>query len=375
VDFGLIGTSLTAERCGGQDGYLAPEQLPAPTQVDNRGGDASASSTEAPIAGPFGAGSEEAAATTQPASRAVSVSAPVGLSPAFVLDGGRAVAETQVLPDGREAVSTVEASLDLGGVVRLDSMRWTARHHTGVAEDVSGAFSIGALELLGVPIPGDAAAPAIDAVNAALAPSGLRIELPVVERLTEPVDLVRVTPLRIVVEDSQLGATAVRPGLDASREIRSQLFDALVQLDCGLANFFLIGEISLGVASGTGALVIDIGGVEARSEELVVEDAFGTQLPAATPSPLPAQPIPLASAPEPALPPVVAAPTAPTAPSAMPTAQPVRGERRCESVHSFSWPSCSEGAAGAVGVIGAAATAAAAVLDFRRRRGAPVTAA
>lgn len=84
----------------------------------------------------------------------MSVTAPVGLSQAFVLDGGRAVAETRVLPDGREAVSTVDASLELGGVVRLDSMRRTAGHHTGDADDLGGTFSIGALELLGVPIPG-----------------------------------------------------------------------------------------------------------------------------------------------------------------------------------------------------------------------------
>lgn len=53
-DLGLIGTSLTTEGCGGSS-VLQAEQLPQPTAVDNREGDASAERDESGTAGsPFG---------------------------------------------------------------------------------------------------------------------------------------------------------------------------------------------------------------------------------------------------------------------------------------------------------------------------------
>lgn len=372
ANLGLIGSSLSAEQCDGSDGAVKPEDLPQPTQVDNRGGDTSQTSTEAPLIPQFGFGYEEASATQQPSSRAVSTTGDIDLAPVLRVDGGRAVAESEVVDGVRQGASTVDLSLDLlEGAIRIDSMRWTARHQTGARDDIGGAFTIGALELLGVPVPGDELAPAIEAVNDLLAPSGMRMELPRVERLEEPVDLIRVTPLRLVIEDSEIGGSVVRPGLDASRDVRSQLFDALTAIDCSFASLLLVGEIGVGIASGTGALVIELGGVEARSSEVFAEDAFGGVLPLpdvvgeVIDQLAPGGGVPAGV-------PAVAGPPPPASTGSATignrTATPISGERSCESTHPFGWPGCSEGAAGVVGAVGLVATAGAAVLDFRRRR-------
>ncbi len=303
----------------------------------------------------------------QPASRAVSTTGDLDLAPLLSLAGGRSIAEAEVFDTtGREARSTVDISFDLAGVLRITGMRWNAHHRTGDAPDAGGSFAMEALEVLGVPVPTESLAGAAQAVNDALASLGLRIELPQVLRLTEPVDLVRVTPLRIVIDDSPAGAAAVRPLLGLTRDIRSDLFEAIVGVYCPSGNTLLAGEIVLGVASGTGALSIDLGGVEAISEDLVVEDPFGvggTVVPAPVTGVVP---LPGAAA-GPISPPALGAPLAPVATGGTSAPTPT-GDARCETSHPIGSPGCSRGAAGIVGLVGALATAGVGVLDLRRRR-------
>jgi hypothetical protein len=369
-DLGLIGSALTAESCDGDDGVVAPEQLPQATRVDNRSGDAALEETEAsPIPGMFSIGTKTVAATVQPSATASIVAGDVALGPLLRLAGGRAGAEAEVFPGaGREARSWVEVDLDLAGAIQLQGMRWDARHRTGGEDGADGSFTIDALDVLGVPLPVDDLRAAQDAINAALAPTGFRVELPRVERIETPVDLVRVTPLRLLVADSQLGAAGVRPALDLTRDVRAQLFDALTAAACQLASVLLIGEIGIGVASGTGSLVAEIGGVEARSATVVVEDPFGTVAPPAL-GDIP----PVAEIAAPGAAPRIAdvdtdlaGAGVPPAEVAVDAASPV--VEVCESEHPLRKTACSTGAAAAVGVIGGAATAATALADLRRRR-------
>ena len=108
VDLGLIGTTLTAEGC--RDATITPDDLPQPTRVDNRKGDAAATSDELPLAGSaLGSGRETASATTRPSAAAVATSA-ASVSPLLSLGGGRAEATVEVI-DGaaRQAHATVDA--------------------------------------------------------------------------------------------------------------------------------------------------------------------------------------------------------------------------------------------------------------------------
>ena len=227
ASLGLIGSSLTGEQCDGGEARVSnptsSRSRPAPTTATAT---RPTTSTEAPIGGTTVGGGRRAGvgdrAAGQP--RRVDRRSPP-TSPGIRVSNGRSVAEAEVFETGgrrrrgRRSTSTSPSATS----ITLEGLRWTARHRTGAEDAVAeGAFTIGALEVLGVPVPVDSTQPAADAINAALAQTGLRIELPTVQRIEEPVDLVRVTPLRLLIDDSPLGAAAVRPALELSREARGR---------------------------------------------------------------------------------------------------------------------------------------------------------
>ena len=198
--------------------------------------------------------------------------------------------------------------------------------------------------------------------------------MPEVVRVHEgDVDFVRVTPMRVVLADSPVGELVVRPALEATLDVRTQLFDALVSITCYAAGALLVGEVGLGVAAGSGSLIASIGGVEASSGTVVIEDLFGadpTAPPADTGGGVPAPATggapsggignqPIASGLPVGGP--VAAPTATISSTGA-------FDRICENIHPERKPACSDGAAAAVGLAGLGATAAVGFLDFRRRR-------
>ncbi|MGI8631299.1 MAG: hypothetical protein ACR2NA_01960, partial [Solirubrobacterales bacterium] len=336
-DLGLIGTTLTAEGC--RDAAFTSDDLPQPTRVDNRDGDASATSDELPLGGvTLGAGRESAHATTKPsAGSEATIFASDG--PAVSVGGGKATAVTEVV-DGaaRQARATVQASVTIAGVVELSGMRWEALHRTGKDPRAQAAFDPGTAELLGVPAPLDSLVQLQAAVNSALAETGITVEMPHVERFEEPTDLVRITPLRITLRDSPLGKTILGPGLNASREQREQLFEELSAAVCDAAGVLLVGDITVGVAAGTGFLVYDIGGAEAISGDFVATDPFGA--PIVPPSG--AAPTPAGGAASPSF--VPGQPGSPGAPASGATAPPQPAasigplRELCESVHPFGWP-------------------------------------
>jgi hypothetical protein len=151
----------------------------------------------------------------------------------------------------------------------------------------------------------------------------------------------------------------VQAALDLTRDFRSQLFDTLVAANCSIGSTLLVGDVVTGVASGTGALVLALGGAEATSGDIVEEDLFGD-----------------AGAPVDVGAPVVGSPGVPL--PATPIVTPGRAvggsvergpdARRCESTHPRGGSGCSVGAATVAGAVGAAATAGVALLDLRRRR-------
>src|SRR3546814_19177112 len=86
-------------------------------------------------------------------------------------------------------------------------MRWEAIHRTGADPHADATFDLGTASLLGLPIPLDSLHDLGESVNEVLAQIGLTIQFPRVERFEEPADLVRITPLRIVVRDTQVRKT------------------------------------------------------------------------------------------------------------------------------------------------------------------------
>lgn len=373
LDLGLIGTTLTTDGC--RESTIGADDLPQPLRVDNRSGDTVEQRDEFPVAGSvLGAGRLRSEAKTTPSSNASATGVGFAIDPLLRFDGGHAFAQTEVLPgEGRFARASVDASIDIAGVVRLDGMRWDAFHRTGAERAVEGSFSIAAAEIGGVPFPGDELEPVEAAANTLLAFSGVTIDFPKVERFEEPTDLVRVTPMRIVLRDSPAGGLLLGPGLNASREQREQMFDDLSAAFCDAAGALLVGDIAVSVASGTGFLAFEIGGAEAISGEFVQGDPIDIPPPPAAPSPPPAD---APGAPGPSGGSAVVPPSSDggggeqAAESFSPAQAADVGplERVCESVHPFDWPSCSRGAAPLAGLIGVAGTMAMFGLDLRRQR-------
>ena len=208
LDLGLIGSTLTAESCLG-DG-LPPSALPSALRVDSRGGDTSADEDEAPVDGAtIGGGRKHVEAATTPAARAVSTVAGV-LGPLVTFDAGKATSSTEVIPGkARVARSQVNVSIDIGGAIKLSGLRWEAIHRTGTDPDAEATFDLGTASLLGVPIPLESLTQLETTLNTALASSGVQITFPKVERFTTPADLIRVTPLRILLKDTPIGKAAL----------------------------------------------------------------------------------------------------------------------------------------------------------------------
>lgn len=369
LDLGLVGSSLVGEKCDGSKG-LDPSDLPSPLTVDNREGDASKHENEVPGAeSPLAGGRRDVRATKTPSAEATVSAISAVLGPLATVSGGRAQAIARVVDhDAREAVATTSMDLTIAGVIDLQGLRWEASHRTGKAGAVDGGFSIEDGSAAGVPLPvGDLAA-AQKAINTALAPSGVTIEMPRVEKLAAPNDLVRVTPLRITLRDSPLGKAVAGPGLNLTREQRSQLFDALVGVYCRAAEFLLVGDITLSVASGTGFLVVDLGGAEATSGDLDLRSPF-EDLPPFTP---PGVPLPnTSSRGGPTSAGVPGAAGAPPVGAASPVVS-TQGDTGpldtfCESVRPGGGP-CNIGVGVPVGLAGVALTCGVGYLDWWRRR-------
>lgn len=375
LDLGLIGSSLTAEGCNGA--ALTPEDLPQPTFVDNRDGDASLARDESGGGGdaPFGLGRMQVDATDEPVgARAATSTTAAEVGQGLRLTGGRATARTEVLPGkGREALAEVVSTLELGGVLSLEGMRWRAYHRTGVEPEAEAGFEIGRASVGGVPMPTSDTEAFEKAANDALAPFGVRILLPEVQRLLEPTDLVRVSGLRIEIRDSPLGGTLFGPLLGATREARGDLFDSLTEAVCEASSILLVGDIALSVISGTGFLTIDLGGAEASSSDFELKSPFGEIGPVPPPAPPAVAPSTGGGSSAPvAAPPVVPQPV--TAPEATTTGPAVpasssRGpfEELCESINP-NGGGCSEGAAATVGLLALLATVGVAGADVLRQR-------
>ena len=380
ADFGLIGSSLTAQGCDGSPGALKPEQLPQPLVVDNRKGPASGAADEFALgSGTVGAGHKEASADPTPASRASVTDAGSSLGSVVTLSGGRSDAIARVVPGkAREAEATASADIDIAGVVTLRNAQWHAIHRTGENPNQTGSFSVTSSAVGGVPLPVDQMQPLQDAMNQALAATGVSVSLPHVQHITTPNDFVEVTPLRITLQDTPVGKATVGPVLNATREQREQILNQLYGTFCQAAGAGLVADIGLDIVSGTGFLIIDIGGVSVSSKDVQYENPFGAIPPftaavETTPN-LPADTTGAGSVPASVTPvtgdshvlpgsstPAVLAPAAPIAKTG-----PL--EKICESLSPAKRPACSAGAGVPLILIAVGLTGGFAYLDWLHQR-------
>jgi hypothetical protein len=259
--------------------------------------------------------------------------------------------------------------LDLAGAIHLKGLQWSAVHRTGAKPDAKGTFSIASGSIGEVPLPISDLDSVSDAINTALAESGISVSFPVVDHITKPNDVIIVSPLIIQIKDSPAGHSVFGPILGASREQRVQLFNTIASRYCQATGALLVGEIAMQIVAGTGFLSVQLGGATATSADLDLFNPFGSNDPlAVVPDVLAA----VTSIPG-TLPTLTSTGIVPPTLSAPPAAlTPVRSV--CESVSHSKRVGCSRGAAVPVGIIGVLLTAAVGFFDWRRRRAAAAAA-
>ena len=304
ADFGAM--SLILGTVASKAPVPVPE-LPSPVTADDR--DHPDVSRNPVLPSSPVAASEEAHASKAPASSARVRGPELGVPGVVTVTGG----ESRASADGGATTSTVSLGrLVLGGAggvpeVVLSDLVWTARQAMG--QPGTASFAIGAVTVAGQPLPvpaGSAPADALKAVNDAVAPLGLRLELPV---SAGDAAGATVSALVVQVRNPETAAALLASATKPAVPVLNRMLDTLVAADPDAASSRLVVNALLAAGTTQGGGRLELGGASARIGNVEAADP-----PAAVPPPLP----PVEA------PPAVAAPAASaTAPAAVPAPVPI----------------------------------------------------
>ncbi len=279
LDTGAIGLSLTSTGCDGSAPTINASQLPQPAEAESTGSTQNQTKTVAGVPGGAGAGVEQASATSQPSSSAVTKISDLGVPGSFDIAGAQSTAETQIIGgQTREAVSTADiqkVSL-MGGLIVLSGLHWVSTQRTGATTTATGSFAVGSVTVAGIAIPvsTDSLAQVFTIVNTALVATGFHLTPP--QAVTEPDGTQVETPMSIGIDGSALGAAVVGPLLGPAQPLRDAIDKAVLGVSCKLGIGLLVGDISLGVLAGGGNLDIELGGARAVTDGTAYGNPFGT---------------------------------------------------------------------------------------------------
>jgi len=262
-------------------------------------------------------------------------------------------------------------------VVVLDHLHWTADQRSGASAGVHGAFTAGDVIVNGQTFPGsaDQLTTVFTAVNAALAPTGLHVTLPVAHKTANGI---AVPPLAIGIDNSTLGASVVNPVLTASQPVQEQVKNILFGISCKFGSVFTIEDIFLSAVDGTGGLDLLLGGVAAGSDGTSYANPFGN-VTLGSSGALGSSSVPGAATSTVGGLPGAAPPPGTAGVGSVPGAAPQlagnsHASASCATTSPAHWPHCSDGNALVVGLLGLAAVTAIGGGDWlatRRRRRLP----
>lgn len=242
---------------------------------------------------------EEAHASKTPESRARVRGPELGVPGVLTFTAGESVASA----DGGVTSSAVGLDrLVLGGAtgipeVVLSNLVWTARQAMG--EPGTASFTIGSITVAGqsVPLPdGASPADALQTLNEALAPIGLRLEIPV---STADAAGAAVSSLVIQVRNPEPVANLVSQVTQPAVPVLNQILDALVAAAPDTAASRLVVNALLATGTTRGGGRLELGGATARIGSVEVADL--------TPPPPPSLPVEAVDPPPAFTPPPVAA--------------------------------------------------------------------
>lgn len=274
MDLGVIGTTLTTRQCDGSAPIAQESQLPPTLKADSRD-DASRKGRSLTYLGQNGvaAGQQDVQATPEPMGRSTTSIGSLTIPGVVTAAGGTTAAVARIV-DGATREATATASVPRlvlgGGVVVLENLRWAASQRTGAKPGSDASFTIGGISVGGQQLPSQTAdqlAAAVTAANGALAPTGLRIDLPAVEkRGSGDVGTVALSPLALRMADSPLGNQLLGPVLGAAQPIRAQVIQALLQIRCQFSTEITVADVVIGAFAGGGSLSFEFGGVTASTD-------------------------------------------------------------------------------------------------------------
>lgn len=286
LDLGLL-TVLFGEgsRCIGETGPVAlpAASLPAAFEANSLqgagGGSAEGESSYpglygATPSGPVGRGT--AAAAAAPSARA---STTIPVVDVGLVSVANPVSETEVKVDAGTRVAVAESRADklvlLGGVVTLDHPVWRAEARSGSSEVTKATFTTKGGTLFGQP---RTAAESVrdlrgwaDLIRNLVGFVGIRLDVP-----TASVEdgVAEISPLRLGVADSPLGAAVVAP-LMSLQLPQGDTIEALLQREldrasaetCNNKRLAQIIVLVLQVLRGVGTAAISVGGASATTDD------------------------------------------------------------------------------------------------------------
>lgn len=385
LDLGLIGSTLTVQ-CNALPPALKPEQLPKPLVAEsdkgtsqstlNTAGQGSSSTT---LAG----GREWVLAKPPPHEIANSTfdGANITLPGVLSVKGLSSSAYAQLIPgQARIAIGTADiAQLDVAGQVQLSNLHWEAKVRTGTKPSRSASFTVGSVKIAGTPVttPSASVGSALEAVNKALATTGLHLEVPT---LTDANGVIAMTPLSVGIASSAVGAKLLDPIISkVFGDLLGGVVDSAAKAVCQIGSAYGLANLFIAAVDGIGALDLELGGATAQSDHKVYANPFGngggdtgtsTPVPgASTSTPPPSTGSSGGTATTPPLPGIDQT-TAPAPSPQVAGTQTVASS--CSTTSPSGRPSCSHGAGLAVGLIALAALGGVAAIDFlvvRRRKG------
>ncbi len=277
ADFGAM--SLILGAVASKAPVPLPE-LPSPIAADNRD---HPDVTRNPVLPSSSVpASEEAHASGAPASSARVRGPELGVPGVLTFTGG----ESRASADGGVTTSTVTLGrLVLGGAggapaVVLSNLVWTARQAMG--QPGAASFAIGSVTVAGQPLPvpaGAAPADVLEAVNDAIAPLGLRLEVPVSAGGAAGAT---VWSLVVQVRNPETVANLLASAAQPAVPVLDQMLDALLAAYPDAASSRLVVNALLAAGTTQGGGRLELGGASARIGNVEVADP-----PAPVPPPLP----------------------------------------------------------------------------------------
>ena len=273
VDLGSLGLVLaTSEFCGRPE--LASKDQPHPLTADSQDGE------QRRTHGTKGFGEESVSVDPQPESASATTTTIDQKLPGVVSIRGRSRAAVRYI-DGQLQVATSSVTEDLtllGGAVRLEGMRWTAKRTSGVSTVRRTDFSFGRVLIGGVPLESPDSAPSVTiaAINTALAPAGLSVREPV-RSTNHQTGAVAIGPFTLRFSGSSIERTLFGPAADGfvtlenlAKSLGSPGSDCtqMRQLIENLSNSNgTLVHVAFAIAQGAGALDLQFGGVAAAAQD------------------------------------------------------------------------------------------------------------